>query len=249
MKFYIIESGSKGNATLIENHGHLILLDMGITLSKLNEQLTALHRDINDLEGLLLTHEHSDHTKGIQYLPNIKIYCTEGTYDSVNVHYIFPYQPFDLIGLKITPICASHDAYNPVGFVLENESEKLVYLTDTGVIFEATLSYMENADYYIIEANHNQKMLHETDRPRELKARILGKNGHLCNEDSAIYMADFIGNKTKEIILAHLSEEANSPEVAIKAYRKILKRHGIDLDKIRLICANQHFMVEGGKND
>ena len=132
-------------------------------------------------------------------------------------------------------------------FVIKNKKEKLVYVTDTGMIPDKTLDKMKNADYYIIESNHNIKKLHQTNRPAYLKLRILSDEGHLSNEASAIYMSELVGNKTKEIILAHLSEEANEPELALKAYKKIFQKAHIDLDKIYLHCASQREIVEGGK--
>ncbi len=247
MKIYVIESGSKGNATLIENDNHLLLLDMGISLCSLENALKEINKNIYDIDALLLTHCHSDHTKGVKYLPPLDIYCTEGTYDALNVINIKAYKSFELDGFKITPISTSHDVPNPVGFLFENGKESLVYLTDSGFIPDKTLSYMHNADYYVIESNHNVKMLFECSRPLALKERIASDTGHLSNEDAASYMVDLVGNKTKEIILAHLSDETNTPELALKAFKKKFKKCHVDLDKISIKCAEQHKMVTMGK--
>ena len=115
------------------------------------------------------------------------------------------------------------------------------------MIPEKTLSKMKNADYYIIESNHNIKKLHQTNRPAHLKLRILSDQGHLNNEASAIYMTELVGPKTKEIILAHLSEEANTPELALAAYKKIFQKSHISLEGINLHCASQREIVLGGK--
>lgn len=247
MKIHVIESGSKGNATLIENDGRILLIDMGVSLSSLKEALEKLNKNIYDIDCLLLTHSHSDHTKGIRYLPPLPIYCTKNSYDSSNINEIKPYEPFVLNGVEILPILASHDGTGDcVGYILNNKRNKVVYLTDTGYVPEETLKLMKNADYYVIESNHNLKMLYQTNRPAELKARITGDFGHLSNEDSACYMVELVGDNTKEIILAHLSEEANSPEVALKAYEKKFKKFHISLDKVKIKCASQHKMVEGG---
>ena len=247
MKIIIVESGSKGNATLIYDEGRLLLIDMGITLTSLKEGLTTIDKKPLDIDALLLTHAHTDHTKGVQYLDPLPIYCTEGTYSGNNVNIIKPYEKFLVEHFVITPISASHDSPNTVGFVIKNKKEKLVYLTDTGMIPDKTLSKMKNADYYIIESNHNIKKLHQTNRPAYLKLRILSDEGHLSNEASAIYMSELVGDKTKEIILAHLSEEANDPELALKAYKKVFQKCHIDLSKINLHCASQRHIVEGGK--
>ena len=109
-----------------------------------------------------------------------------------------------------------------------------------------SLKKIKNADYYVIESNHDPEMLMATNRPMMLKRRILSTKGHLSNEQSATYMTMSVGDKTKEIILAHLSEEANCPEVAIETYKRVFKDANISLDNIRLDCANQHYAVEGG---
>ena len=247
MKIIVVESGSKGNATLIYDEGRLLLIDMGITLTSLKKGLATIDKKPIDINALLLTHNHSDHTKGVCYLDPLPIYCTQGTYDASNVINIKPYEKFMVEHFMITPISSSHDAPNTVGFVIKNKKEKLVYMTDTGMIPDKSLAKMKNADYYIIESNHNIKKLHQTNRPAYLKLRILSDEGHLSNEASAIYMTELVGPKTKEIILAHLSEEANEPELALKAYKKIFQKARIDLSGINLHCASQREIVEGGK--
>ena len=247
MKLIIIESGSKGNATLVYDEGRVLLIDMGITLTSLKKGLGMIDKNLIDISALLLTHSHTDHTKGVRYLDPLPIYCTRGTYDASNVEYIKPFEKFIVDHFVITPIEASHDSEGTVGFVIKTKSEKLVYLTDTGMIPERSLSKMKNADYYIIESNHNIKKLHQTNRPAQLKLRILSDEGHLSNETSAIYMSELVGEKTKEIILAHLSEEANTPELALKAYKKIFQKCHINLNKINIHCASQHEIVLGGK--
>lgn len=247
MKIHVIESGSKGNSTLLEYNGHLLLIDMGVPLSSLEACLNELGKNVYDIDAMLLTHKHYDHTKGIKYLPPLPIYTGEGSYEGLNVNFINAYEPFELIGLKITPVSISHDVPNPFGFIIESKDEKFVYLTDSGYIPEKTLEYMHNADYYVIESNHNLKKLYQTDRTAELKARISGDKGHLSNEDSAKYMVDLVGDRTKDIILAHLSEESNTPELAIKAYQKKFNKYHINMDKIRIVCASQHECVHGGK--
>lgn len=247
MKILIVESGSKGNATLIYNEGRVLLIDMGVTLVSLKNALKSIGYNIYNMNGMLLTHEHCDHTAGIKYLPPLPIYCTKETYDSSNVHEITPYEKFELAGFEITPVSTSHDVKNPLGFVIKDNKEKLVYLTDSGKIPAKTLTKLKNADYYVIESNHDVEMLMNTNRPWFLKQRILSNKGHLSNEQSATYMAKIIGPKTKQIILAHLSEEANDPEVALSTYQRVFNDLGKSLDNIELYCANQHRAVTGGQ--
>lgn len=247
MKIIVVESGSKGNATLIIDKGRVLLIDMGITLCALKEALESENLNLYNIEALLLTHEHSDHTKGISYLPPLPIYCTKETYDSSNVNPVTPYESFNIGHLKITPVSTSHDVKNPIGFVIENDEEKLVYLTDSGKITVKTLSKLKNADYYVFESNHDVDMLLATNRPIWLKKRILSNKGHMNNEESATYLTQLVGDKTKQIILAHLSEEANDPNLALETHKRLFMDMGVSLDNIEVVCAKQHERVYGGK--
>lgn len=246
MRYIVIESGSKGNATLVMNKGRILLIDMGISLKVLKSALADMNKKLLDIDALLLTHSHSDHICGVKYLDPLPIYCTNETYDSMNCVEIKPFKEFDVSCFKITPLKTSHDALNSVGFKIECENETLVYITDTGMIPSKTLKLINDADYYIIESNHNVKMLRKSKRPELLKLRILSDKGHLSNEDSAHYMTNLVGNKTKEITLAHLSEECNTPELAIEAYKKVFEKSKINLDKINLRCAKQYECLCGG---
>ena len=198
---------------------------------------------------VLFTHEHSDHASGARFFEECKLYATEGTLNGLHHHVIRPYEKINLIGLDIVPLATSHDAFAPVGFIFENIAERLVYMTDTGFISDKNLEVMRNADYYIIESNHNIKMLLQTNRPADLKQRILSDVGHLSNEDSALYMSELIGEKTKEIVLAHISEEANTDEMALKTYSRILKKRFINMNNIRIYCAKQWSLTEGGHHE
>ncbi|HOC80272.1 MAG TPA: MBL fold metallo-hydrolase [Bacilli bacterium] len=247
MRFYIIASGSKGNATLLEHDGRVLLIDMGITLARLKSELEAIGYKFKDIEAVLFTHEHSDHASGARFFDDEIIYATEGTLGGNKHHLLKPYEKINILGLDVTPLATSHDAFAPIGFLFENTNEKLVYMTDTGFISEKNLEVMRDADYYIIESNHNIKMLLQTNRPADLKQRILSDFGHLSNEDSALYMSELIGERTKEIVLAHISEEANTNETALSTYLRILKKRFINVNKIRIYCAEQWSMIQGGQ--
>lgn len=247
MKFNIIQSGSKGNATLIEHNGCVLLIDMGIPLKCLRDGCAVLGKKPLDIDALLLTHFHTDHTAGVRYLDPLPIYCTKETYTKGDIRPIEVGKQFKIGDIVITPIEASHDAENTVGYILNVDNEKLVYLTDTGFIPLNTLEMIKDADYYIIESNHDRRMLLKTNRPELLKQRILSDHGHLCNEDSAFYMADVVGPNTKEIVLAHLSQEANTPEKALLAYEKVFRKRKINTQKIKIHCASQFEMTLGGR--
>ena len=246
MKFNIIASGSKGNATIISYKQTNILIDMGISLTRLNEGLSEFGLEVKDINAALFTHDHADHINGVKFLSPKIMYALRGTLDSSLSHVIEPFIPFTVGDFKITAFPTSHDATNPCGFILEAGGEKLTYVTDTGVFLEESKDIAGNPDYLIIESNHDIKMLLKTNRPYELINRIMSEHGHLCNEDSAIATLELIGDKTKQIILAHLSEEANTPEVALAAYSKIFKHFNVNINKYDVKCANQWVSTHGG---
>ena len=249
MYFNVIASGSKGNATLVVHHNTVILIDLGITLKRLNEGLASFNLSLGDIDAAIFTHEHSDHLNGLKSLSPKKMYALNGTLPSTLSNVLNIYEPIEIGEIKITPFPTSHDAKNPCGYVLETKQDKLVYLTDTGVFLDECLSIASNPTYLIIESNHDIQMEMKTNRSFELKRRILSDKGHLCNEDSAFASLDIIGDKTKEIILAHLSEEANTPEVALQAYKKVFSYRGIDINKYNVRCASQNEMTYGGSKN
>lgn len=248
MEYNIFESGSKGNCTLISSHGRYLLIDMGISLKKLKNKLKEIDVNIEDINHVLVTHSHSDHILGIDVFPKDQIYATRLTFDDLPMlNQLIPYQEYKINGFQVLVVPTSHDAEGSIGFVIKDEEEKLVYITDTGYLYEKVITLITDADYYIFESNHNVKMLIETNRPQSLKKRILGDYGHLSNEDSANYLCDVIGPNTKEIVLAHLSEEANSHEKAISDLMRVFKKRGVDYDKYSIRCADQRETISGGK--
>ena len=122
----------------------------------------------------------------------------------------------------------------------------MAYLTDSGRFCMENLDFISNPSYLILESNHDIQMLLKTHRPQHLKDRILSEHGHLCNEDSAFAALEIIGKDTKEIVLAHLSEEANTPEKALNAWKSIFNYKGINFDKFSIRCANQWIPLIGG---
>ena len=246
MKFSIVGSGSKGNACLIYNEDTLIQIDMGLPLKSLKKELDHLGKTVNDIQALFITHEHSDHIVGIPlYHDRVDLYAGEGTYASANP--VEPFIPLEVGSMSIVPFPTSHDATNPMGYLIEEEGCRLGYVTDTGYLSDEALALIKDCDYYYFESNHDLKMLMDSARPAVLKKRIHSKHGHLSNIDSAIYMAELIGPRTKAIYLAHLSEECNTPEIALSSYHKTLDRKGIAHDHIKIVPASQWHVVRGGE--
>ena len=246
MKFSILGSGSKGNACLIYNKDTLIQIDMGLPLKSLKKELDHLGKTVNDIQALFITHEHTDHIAGIPlYHDRVDLYAGEGTYASANP--VEPFIPLEVGSMSIVPFPTSHDATNPMGYLIEEEGCRLGYVTDTGYLSDEALALIKDCDYYYFESNHDLKMLMDSARPAVLKKRIHSKHGHLSNIDSAIYMAELIGPRTKAIYLAHLSEECNTPEIALSSYHKTLDRKGIAHDHIKIVPASQWHVVRGGE--
>lgn len=246
MYFNIIASGSKGNATLVVSGQNVLLIDMGISFSRLEEGLKEIGLSFNNIDGAIFTHNHSDHIAGLRFIPINKQYAPEGTIPSSNYHVINLYEPFKIGCFEITPLKTSHDAPNPCGYVINDGNEKLTYVTDTGIFINDNFPYCQNSDYIILESNHDIQMLMKSNRPMELKQRILSEHGHLCNEDSALAAKDMIGPNTREIVLAHISEECNTPKIALEAYKKVFSYFSIDINKYNVRVANQYTSLKGG---
>ena len=245
ISFVVVGSGSKGNATLLFDEETLIQIDMGLPMRRITAALESINKNKSDLQGILITHEHTDHIKNLSmYKGKVPIYASKGTIDYFD-HEVVPFDSFEIGTLSVIPFMTSHDAANPVGYVVISGKTKLVYLTDSGYVPEESLNYLRDADYYIMESNHDLKMLMKSNRPAVLKRRIKGDEGHLSNVDSAIYLSELVGPKTKEIYLAHLSEECNLPELALEAYRKTFKKKEVPYD-INIICLKQNEAVRGG---
>ena len=247
MFFDVINSGSKGNATVVFTKKATILIDAGIPSCTIEEELNKFNKSLKDIDVVLVTHNHTDHIRNIKAFSPKKIYALDRTIPGSLSNVLKVNTPINLFDVTVTAFPTSHDALNPCGFVLESEDEKLVYMTDTGVYLSNNTPLLKNPDYLIIESNHDIQMLLHTNRPMELIQRIMSDFGHLCNEDSAFAALEIIGDKTKEIILAHLSEEANTPELALKAYAKVFKYANKDIKKYNVRCANQHIPLIGGR--
>ena len=246
MRFTILASGSKGNCTLVEGEGTKILIDCGISGRAVKTGLAAAGTTLDQISGVLVTHTHSDHIKGIKAVRDLPLFAPCEIKERYDERIVTPYVSFEIGSFVITPVKLSHDAPECVGYIIECGDEKLVSITDTGYISAMNEEMIRNADYYIFEANHDVGMLMETDRPAYLKARILSDSGHMNNEDAGYVLSRVTGPSTREIVLAHLSEEANDPGLAYDVVYGILAENGVDLHRVLLRCASQHEALQGG---
>ena len=220
MKVIVLSSGSKGNTTYIETQTTKILIDIGNTCKYITEKLSTIGVTLGEINAILITHTHTDHIKGLKTFTNnysAHIYITEKMHPKIPYVKQYKYIESSLItirDIKINIIKTSHDAEDSVGYIINNNDKSIVYITDTGYINKKYHPMLSNRDIYIMESNHDVEMLNNGPYPFPLRQRILSDKGHLSNHDSAKYIGDFIGPKTTNIVLAHLSHENNTPELA-----------------------------------
>lgn len=251
VRFEFIGSGSKGNATLIQCGSTLIQVDMGVPLKRLKEGLGALGKTIEDIDAVLITHEHHDHVGTLNLLKKrgVKAYATRDTIpDDVDVE-IRPGTGFSIGEIQVKAFSSSHDASDPLNFVFSFGEETMAYVTDTGTIKKENKKLLKDHTYYLFESNYDKEMLRLSGRPASLRARIRGNHGHLGNEQSAAYMCEFLGPHTKKIYLAHLSEDCNRPEIALSTYKEVFESKGIAFPMECVIPLKQWERAEGGDDE
>lgn len=237
MKITVLASGSKGNSTLIETETKNILIDAGLPLSNLEKRI---EKKFPNIDLLIITHTHIDHIKGIKsiikkYKP--VIYTSENDLSEKIPEYknIKYDREIDLDNISINLFPLSHDV-PCVGVSLVENGKELIYITDTGYIKEKTLNKYKNKDIYILESNYDPKMLSECSRPFHIKQRIRSDKGHLSNEDTCRYLKTLVGEKTKYLCLAHLSEDNNKPELAKTLTEQTLKEINSNVKEV-IICS------------
>ena len=248
MKIKVLASGSKGNCSLIETASTRFLIDIGITYQRLKRELEKMNLNLIDIDAILLTHAHNEHTSGLKVLlkhTTFKIYTNkdiikELTLD-IDKERIELYDSImHLNNTELTIFKTSHDAKGSVGFLITDDESSLVYITDTGYLNRKYFPLLTNKNIYYIESNHDEKMLMDGPYPYYLKQRILSDEGHLSNDRTAKYLKKLVGDATKYIILAHLSEHNNKEEIAYNTSREALK----DREDIKIVVAKQNEALE-----
>ena len=248
MKFVVLSSGSKGNTTYVECNGVKILIDLGNSCKYVVEKLNEIGVKPGDIDGILITHTHVDHVKGLKVFLHkygTKVYATKKIIEELDYvlnYEIIPLSNFSIGDIYIDVIKLSHDAPECVGYIIHSGYKKLVYITDTGYINEKYFSILSNADVYILESNHDIEMLSNGKYPFHLRQRILSDKGHISNYDCSRYLSTFLGCNTKCVVLAHLSLENNTPDLAYQTLIDRLCDDGKCLDKI--IIAQQEKETE-----
>ena len=254
MRLCTIASGSSGNCVYVGSEKINLLVDAGISTKRIENGLKGIDIKPDTIQGILITHEHTDHISGLRVMSrryNIPIYATYETVQAIMqkktmkdipkelFHYIKPNEEFKIKDIIIEAFETSHDASNPVGFTLKANEKKVGIATDLGVYDEYTISKLKDSNLLMIEANHDVNMLMVGQYPYFLKQRITGKKGHLSNEDSASLIVQLINDKLEHIILAHLSKENNYEELAYETISCELSDIGCDFKSINLSVAQR----------
>lgn len=241
MHFGTIASGSSGNCLYAGDENTHILIDAGISAKRICQGLEAYDIRPQDLDAVLITHEHIDHTAGLGVMLrkyHLPVYSTRGTIWGIQAtkslgsmpeecfHEIKPGQEFQIGNIQIEPFRISHDANEPVSYVVKNDEHKIGMVTDLGYYDEHIVNHLKDSDLLYIEANHDIHMLQVGPYPYYLKQRILGNKGHLCNEKAGSLIKELMNDHLKKVILGHLSKENNYPDLALQTVRLEMKLAG-----------------------
>ena len=249
MKFCVIASGSEGNCTLVEDSaGNAILVDVGLPLRRIASCLENLQRDLGRVMAVLISHEHSDHLRGAAVLARrheLPVFASAGTISVARR--IFPHgtplhpingETLSFGNLSVQGFNVSHDAMEALGFLISEGDSRLVIATDLGTVDLATLSFLQECDAMVLEANHDLRMLLDGPYPWELKRRIQSNMGHLSNDQAAEALLKVAGPRLKLVVLSHLSQENNLPDLALGRIRSQL--HGAGHQHVEVVVASQH---------
>ena len=238
--FCTLASGSSGNCHLMTNDSEALLIDAGLSGKQIQSRLADIGMDAAYLTGILISHEHQDHIHGAGVLSRrfgLPIYANEKTWNAmehklgavkpINKRVFDSSKPFQVGSIRVTPYHLSHDAAEPVGFVIETNDRKICIATDLGRIPDDFYAWMKDADLVVMESNHDVEMLQVGRYPYVLKRRILSEYGHLSNETAGDTIVQLVHCNVKSVLLAHLSKENNFPELALSTVTGILAKNGM----------------------
>lgn len=235
IRFVSLTSGSSGNSTLVTDGKTNILVDCGVSGKNAAGALARAGVDIDDIDALLITHEHCDHIKGAGVIVRrhgIPVYATAKTHSAMDIGkinddltmVIVPDNNFEIGTIGVKPFSIPHDAADPVGYSFFSDDIKVSIATDIGHVTGSLLKNLYGSDALLLESNHDIHMLEYGPYPYELKQRILGERGHLSNPKAAATALELVKHGTKHIMLGHLSEHNNLPEVAFAETKRLLEK-------------------------
>jgi phosphoribosyl 1,2-cyclic phosphodiesterase len=246
VRLTVLGSGSAGNCAYVETDEARVLIDAGFSLRQIRRRLAGIGRAPENLTGILITHEHSDHVQSVPMLSEklrIPIYCNRPTQEAVEYQYqtrlacrIFATgASFEVGDILVETFTIPHDAQDPVGFLLRTSAGNIGFLTDLGHATRLVLERVRPAHALVLEANHDVKMLQDCPRrPWSLKQRILGRHGHLSNEAAADAAEQIMSADLRHLYLGHLSRECNRPELAHRVVSERLQQIGANHVRLEL---------------
>lgn len=234
MRFCSIASGSSGNCILVGSQNSHILIDAGISGKRIREGTQELGIQPEEMDAIFITHEHMDHVQGLGVMARrhgLPIYATAKTLDAIRAnrtlgtideglfHVVRPDEPLAVGDLTVEPIRVSHDAADPVMYVVRHGMQSAAVVTDLGKYDQYLIDKLQGIHVLLLEANHDVRMLETGTYPYPLKQRILSERGHLSNETSGRFLGELLHDETKAVVLGHLSKENNYEKLAYETVR------------------------------
>ncbi len=254
LRFTVLSSGSTGNATVVSTDSATVLIDVGLSGKKIEELMNEREVSGRDLDGVLVTHEHSDHIKGLGAFARkyqVPVYANEKTWAAMHrtvgeipdtQRKILPTDGvMEIADLRIESYAISHDAVEPVGYCFQAGGVKLSLATDLGYVSDKVMRQLQNSDVMVLESNHDVNMLRMGRYPWNIKRRILGDTGHLSNEAAGEALCSLLTGNLKRVYLAHLSQEHNLMDLAKLTVNTVLEDNGFFYQKHELaLCDTYH---------
>lgn len=246
IRFASLGSGSKGNGTLVESGDTCVLVDCGFSIRETERRLARLGRSPADLQGVLLTHEHTDHSRGVLPLARkyrLPLIASHGSLGAVagdgvmEAREIRDRQPFVIGGLVVEPVTVPHDAREPLQFIFVANGRRVGILTDLGAITPHVVSHFGGCDGLLLEANHDVEMLRDGPYPPALKRRVGGSWGHLNNHQSAQLLAQMDRSRLQTLVLGHISQQNNAQGRVAEAVAPFAR----DIPNLHYACQDQGF--------
>lgn len=249
LKICVLASGSGGNCTYVASRRTAVLVDAGVSATDTMRRLQAVGIVPVGISGILITHEHTDHTAGASVLSRkhgINLYANSATIEGIERNprmrglawtRFMTGSPFTVGDLTVEPFSVPHDCFDPVGFILHSNGTRVGVVTDMGMTTTLIRERLRCCHALVVESNHDEQLLMDSDRPWTLKQRIAGSQGHLSNRHAAELIAEVAGSDLESVFLAHLSAECNDPAVALDCVRRLLDERG--LGGVALCCASQ----------
>ncbi len=255
LQICVLASGSGGNCTYVASPRTAVLVDAGLSARDTMRRLAAAGVATDTLQGILITHEHTDHTSGVPVLTRrygLPLYANRGTIDGMERNprmrnlpwnQFMTGTPFLIDDLTIEPFSVPHDCYDPVGFVIHAGGTRVGVVTDMGMTTTLIRERLRQCHALVIESNHDEELLMASDRPWTLKQRIRGSQGHLSNRHAADLISEVAGPELGDVFLAHVSAECNEPGVALECMREALNAKGLPHVSVHCTRQDRHGIV------